>query len=341
MRYFLLILITLGVSGCGIPTSFSAANFEPAVVQAQQVPVTMATVVPAGRVGQPRTATPIPSALPTEALPPPVEEPPPLPVEEPPPTAAPPPTETPAPPPLLPGVPAPILTGELAMRTYSIDFYRLPGGLSASTIQALAIPAEYAIISGTLKMNSGLKGRIAIRFEPPQTGPCAIRGLTLSGERTIRMFYEPDADPNRVLAILAHEFIHQLQHDYYGVPEHFRSDIILLEGMAVWASSPYFLAEDGRPLYHVRTQQARRDGTLLPLTTSLDADCRTTTRVNIYDQWGSFVEYLLLTYGREKLDAAYRDSRGRPAGSANYRGVYGKPLSQLEAEWIEWLATED
>ncbi len=90
MRYFVLILLVVGVSGCEIPPGFSTANFEPAVIQARQASVAMATAVSAGRVGQPRPVTPVPSAILTEAPLPPVEEPP-LPTE------VPPPTETPVP----------------------------------------------------------------------------------------------------------------------------------------------------------------------------------------------------------------------------------------------------
>ncbi len=95
MRYFVLILLVVGVSGCEIPPGFSTANFEPAVIQAQQASVAMATAVSAGRVGQPRPVTPVPSAILTEAPLPPVEEPP-LPTETPKPTATP--TETRVPP---------------------------------------------------------------------------------------------------------------------------------------------------------------------------------------------------------------------------------------------------
>lgn len=223
------------------------------------------------------------------------------------------------------------------MRTFSLDFYRLDGGMEADVIRTLALEAEAAVISGSERIGGFLSGRVSIRFEPPQRGACAIRGLTSSNERTIRLFYEPDTDPGRVVAILAHELFHQLQHDYYGETAHRRSDVILLEGMATWGSSPYFEDSAGQPRYRVAVRQALAEGGLLPLTTDLEADCRTTTRDVIYDEWASFVEYLLGTYGRERLDAAYRASTGRAAGSANYRGVYGKSLAELEAEWIAWL----
>ncbi|NJK81024.1 MAG: hypothetical protein HC914_14465 [Chloroflexaceae bacterium] len=211
---------------------------------------------------------------------------------------------------LLQGDPAPALGGELVVQTQSVDFYRLPGGLTAPEIRRLSAAVEEAIASGSTMMGRGLRGRVALRFEPRQTGPCAIRGLTLSSERTIRMFYEPGFDVQRIQVILAHEFIHQLQHDYYGVPAHLESDVILLEGMAVWASNPYYRDATGQPYYRAQVQQKRSTGTLLPLTTSLEADCRTGTRVSIYDQWGSFTEYLLVTYGRERFDVVYSDSDG-------------------------------
>jgi hypothetical protein len=188
-------------------------------------------------------------------------------------------------------------------------------------------------------MGSNLEGRVSVRFEPAQTGICAIRGLTLSNDRTIRMFYNPGANLRNIEAILAHEFIHQLQHDFYGVPAHLRSDIILLEGMAMWGSSPYYLNEAGEPRYHANSLRAVEEDLLLPLTTSLEADCRTTTRNFIYDQWASFVEYLLVAYGRERFNEVYASSNGRPAGSSNYQAVYGKSLGELEAEWLEWLVS--
>ncbi len=239
---------------------------------------------------------------------------------------------------LLAGVPAPPLGGELVTRTQSVDFYRTAGGLTAAEVRALSTAVEASIASGSTMMGNNLAGRVSLRFEPAQSGICAIRGLTLSNQRTIRMFYNPGSDLGRIEAILAHEFIHQLQHDYYGVPYHLRSDTILLEGMATWASSPYGLDETGEAYYHNEVRQAHQKGSLLPLTTSLEADCRTTTRNTIYEQWASFTEYLLITYGRERLDEVYRSNNGRPAGSSNYQAVYGKSLAELEADWRAWVA---
>jgi hypothetical protein len=226
---------------------------------------------------------------------------------------------------LLAGVPAPRLGGELVARTQSVDFYRTAGGITAEEVRALSHAVEASIASGTTMMGHGLSGRVSIRFEPAQTGICAIRGLTLSGERTIRMFYDPGSDLRRIERILAHEFIHQIQHDYYGVPYHLRSDNILLEGQATWASGPYFLNESGEHAYHDDVRAAHQEGTLLPLTTDLFGDCRTTTRNTIYEQWASFTEYLLITYGRDKFDQVYRTGNGRAAGMGRHPRVSHRP----------------
>jgi hypothetical protein len=240
-------------------------------------------------------------------------------------------------PPLLKGDPAPKLRGELVMRTYSLDFYRLPGGLEAESIRALAMLAETSIVSDTEVIGSGLRGRVSIRFEPPQQGACAIRGLTLSSQRTIRLFYAPGTDTRRIVAILSHELAHQLQHDYYGTSAHRRADTILLEGMATWISRAYFSDPDGRPRYQREVAQALERAELLPLRTDLEVDCRTATRNTIYDQWASFVEYLVERYGRERLDKVYRAGSGREPGSAAYREVYGVSFATLETGWRAWL----
>jgi hypothetical protein len=247
-------------------------------------------------------------------------------------------TATPAP--LLGGEPAPKLAGELAMRTYSLDLYRGEGGLTAATVRRLGMPAEEAAVRGSAIVGGFFTGRVAISFEAPQQGPCALRGITLSNQRTIRLFYAPGTDTARVTGILAHELFHQLQHDYYGERDHRKADVILLEGMAVWGTAIYFLTETGEPQYRERVREALQADQILPLTTSLEADCRTSTRNNIYNQWASFVEYLITGYGREQFDALYRSSTGRPAGTANYRRVYGKSFAELEREWLAWARTQ-
>jgi hypothetical protein len=234
------------------------------------------------------------------------------------------------------GTPAPKLEGELAARSAHLDIYRLEGSVPVTRLIELAPQFEQAIERVGARIGGQLSGRVAIRFEPPQRGPCAVRGLTLSHQRTIRMFYGPETPPERLLAVVAHELAHETQHDYYGWDAHQRSDTILLEGQATWASGDYALGADGRPDWQTRAEQALAAGNLLPLDANLEADCRTTTRNAAYTGWASFVAFLM-TLGRDRFDELYRSGTGHTPGSADYPGVYGKSLGQLDLVGGAWL----
>jgi hypothetical protein len=231
----------------------------------------------------------------------------------------------------------PQLTAPLT-RTTHLDIYRVEGGLAITTLLALAPQFEEAIVRVGARMGAQLSGRVTISFEPQQSGPCALRGITLSHDRRIELYYAPDTPGRRVLAIVAHELAHELQHDYYGWDAHRRSDTILLEGQATWASGDYAPGADGRTSWAGEAERALAAGQLLPLATDLERDCRTTTRTVAYTGWASFVDFLIATYGREQFDALYRSGQGRAPGSADYAGIYGKPLDALDQEWREWLA---
>src|SRR5688572_8053866 len=180
---------------------------------------------------------------------------------------------------------AAVLTGTLISSTTRLDLYRIEGGLSITALLKLAPQFEQAIDRVGERMEARLTGRVALSFEPPQRGPCALRGLTLSDQRIIRLYYAPDTPEERVLAIVAHELAHELQHDYYGWEAHQRSDLILLEGQATWASGDYAIDQDGRPSWQSAAEQALAEGALLPLDVSLEADCRTATRNSAYIGW--------------------------------------------------------
>jgi hypothetical protein len=233
--------------------------------------------------------------------------------------------------------PAPILPGTLVTKTAHLDLYRAEGGLLITTVLEMAPDFEDAIRRVGLRLGAELIGRVAISFEPPQTGSCALRGLTRSHERTIQLYYGPESSRQLILPIVAHELAHELQHDYYGWDAHSRSDAILLEGHATWASADYSRGADGRPTWASEAEQALAEGRLLPLATDLVRDCRRTTRNAAYTGWASFVDFLIVTYGRDRFDKLYRSRNGRDAGSADYSEVYGKSLEVLDQEWRAWL----
>jgi hypothetical protein len=234
------------------------------------------------------------------------------------------------------GTPAPVLEGVPITSTARLDLYRIEGGLAITALLDLAPQFEQAIDRVSERMGAHLIGRVALSFEPAQRGQCALRGLTLSHQRIIRLYYAPETPQERVLAVVAHELAHQLQHDYYGWAAHQKSDLILLEGQATWASGDYALDQHGRPSWQSAAEQALAEGRLLPLDVSLDADCRTTTRNSAYTGWASFVAFLMRD-GRERFEALYRSGRGHRPGTADYAGVYGKSLHDLDQEWRVWL----
>ena len=78
-------------------------------------------------------------------------------------------------------------------------------------------------------------------------------------------------------------------------------------------------------------------------TFALERDCPHAERYgadNAYELWASFVHFLTLRYGWEKLDALYVSGRGRAPGSANYERVLGKSLDELADEWRDWINDE-
>jgi hypothetical protein len=237
------------------------------------------------------------------------------------------------------GTPAPALAGQLISRTARLDLYRIDGGLAITALLDLAPQFEQAIDRVGERMGAHLSGRVALSFEPAQSGPCALRGQTLSHQRIIRLYYAPETPEQRVLAVVAHELAHELQHDYYGWPAHQKSDLILLEGQATWASGDYALDSHGQPTWQSAAETALAEGNLLPLDVSLEADCRTATRNSAYTGWASFVAFLI-SAGRERFDALYRSGRGHRPGTADYTGIYGKSLHELDQDWRGWLAEQ-
>jgi len=237
------------------------------------------------------------------------------------------------------GTPAPVLVGTLISSTTRLDLYRIEGGLTITTLLKLAPQFEQAIDRVGARMGAQLGGRVALSFEPAQRGPCALRGLTLSHQRIIRLYYAPETPEQRVLAVVAHELAHEFQHDYYGWQAHQKSDLILLEGQATWASADYALDAHGQPSWQRAAELALAEGNLLPLDVSLEADCRTATRNSAYTGWASFVAFLM-DAGRERFDALYRSGRGHRPGAADYIGIYGKSLHDLDQDWRIWLAEQ-
>jgi hypothetical protein len=164
---------------------------------------------------------------------------------------------------------------------------------------------------------------------------CNLHGLADAGKRRIQLLTCETISHQRGIAILAHEFVHQLAYDRYG-PDSPGADRILAEGMATWAADTYWLG--GHPNFKSYVRQQRASGVFYPLTTDY-VTAGSHALDPLYYEWASFVDYLITTYGRSKFDQVYTsDSLNGMPGSANYEAAYdGKSIAVLEQEWLAWL----
>jgi hypothetical protein len=162
---------------------------------------------------------------------------------------------------------------------------------------------------------------------------CGLHGIAYTDVRHVQTFTCNDIGRGRAVAIMAHEFVHQLEQDRYG-PAHLNSDLILSEGTATWGAGKYWLGDVADFRTFVRNQRAA--GLFYPLATHYSG-LGIAAMNALYYQWASFVDFLISTYGREKFDQLYASGGGGAPGGADYAGIYGKGLDVLEAEWIAWL----
>jgi hypothetical protein len=161
---------------------------------------------------------------------------------------------------------------------------------------------------------------------------CGLHGIAYTDVRNVQVFTCPSISRDRAVNIMAHEMMHQLEHDRYG-PPHLSSDLILSEGLATWGAGKYWLG--GQPDFKTFVRKQRDAGLFYPLATHYSG-LGITAMNALYYQWASFVDFLITTYGRNKFDQLYVTGHGDP-GSSDYAGVYGKSLDVLEQEWKAWL----
>ncbi len=229
-------------------------------------------------------------------------------------------------------LPPPVpLSGQFVQRS-GLDIVSAEGLFGADDQTALVLELEEALAYTVGRFGSGPTGRISA-YVGTEAG-CGVHGIAYTDQRTVQVFTCPGVARGRTVAIMAHEFVHQLSHDRYG-PAHLQADLILSEGVATWGAGTYWL--DGQPDFAARVRTYQVSGSLLPLATSYIG--RPIGDMNkLYYQWAGFVEFLITTYGREQFDAVYVTGSRQP-GSADYAGVYGKGLDVLEQEWLVSMAS--
>lgn len=226
-----------------------------------------------------------------------------------------------------PPPPAPI-TGPV-VPTDQFDL-SVDGGLYDDQREQLAADLQRALAYVAARFGSppGARFKAAV----VRDDSCALHGIAYTDMRSVQVYTCPNLGRGRAVAILAHEFVHQLEQDRYG-PAHLNADLILSEGTATWGAGDYWLG--GQPDFRAYVREQRKNGLFYPLATSY-VGLGVTAMNGLYYQWASFVDFLIGTYGREKFDRLYVSGQSAP-GSADYAGIYGKGLDALEREWQAWL----
>jgi hypothetical protein len=236
--------------------------------------------------------------------------------------------ESPAQSPTL--APAEALSGDAVPLAAGQFDLSVDDGLYSDQREQLAADLDRALAYVSARFGNGPSGRFraAVQID----GGCGLHGIAYTDVRTVHTFTCDGISRDRAVAIMAHEFVHQLEQDRYG-EAHLSSDTILAEGAATWGAGKYWLGDAPDFRSYVRNQ--RRSGVFYPLAT--DYTGLGIGAMNaLYYQWASFVEYLIGAYGREKFDAVYVRG-GSGIGSADYAAVYGKGLDALEGEWQTWI----
>lgn len=230
----------------------------------------------------------------------------------------------------LPGE-GPRLPGDLVYKGRRLDVFVGTGTFTPDQVASLGIKAEHALSYIQRRFDVELTRRVSVGVYNKALAPYkGTRGVAYTwGETNVRIYYRPGEDLHDALVILSHELGHALQAEAYGREAQSRADIILLEGLATWISGEYWLSLSGAPSFHARARelyQAGYRGNLAAMTQVANSDAA-------YEIWAGFVDYLARTYGWDKFNALYVSGRGRAAGSANYRGIYGKSFAELAAEY--------
>ena len=228
----------------------------------------------------------------------------------------------------VPGSQPPTITGA-TVPLATLDLH-VADGLYTDQRDAMQREVAAALAYAAERFGSPPTGRFTATFVNDDS--CGLHGIAYTDVRNVQVFTCNSLGRDRAINIMAHEITHQLEQDRYG-PRHLSADLLLSEGMATYGAGKYWLA--GQPDFRSFVKAQRAAGVSYPLATNY-AGLGVAAMNALYYQWASFVEFLIQTEGRAKFDALYITGHSDP-GSADYNGVYGKPLPELEREWAAWV----
>jgi len=214
--------------------------------------------------------------------------------------------------------------------THFVAHYR-PRSFAAANVVAFRTDAEAAVghIATTLDVEyTGVDDYYLSYSTFPQPDP-GLRGFT--SYRTPRMYQLYDGSGSRLERqyMVAHEMTHRIANRTVGGG----ATIFLDEGLAMYLGQRYLIA-DGDVSLDGFSRAALNEGTLVSIQDLSSGRVRFMGRLlrrYPYDEAGSFVQYIVRTYGMLKFKQVFT--------SGNYTNVYGRTLSTLEANWKTYLSS--
>lgn len=257
---------------------------------------------------------------------------------------------------VLPTIPLP---GQKVLETEHFDFY-VEDGYRPVDIEQLARTAEdiYAVISADMADAMGAaidaesSNNVILSFQPPEERSCPARGMALSAEPGPRVIIFADEQTKEVQieGVLAHELVHVVHSTGFDRP--LGGDRNLTEGLATWFSRDYWTAWHQRGSLQEMVRGYLAAGEYVPLAEA-DVfrvhpqaqganltDCLDQRDI-LYTQWASFVGYLADTDGWEAFVGLLASAASEVneegvilPNPTDYEGVYGKTLTDLEADWL-------
>lgn len=229
-----------------------------------------------------------------------------------------------------------------------------PDGAFPAAVADLPERAEaiFDEVSARLEISTEKKTRVT--FRPPSSQACPPRGLAAPRPPRIFIYADDGTSKEQILGVLAHEVGHILIAErFQDVPR------ALNEGLTTWASARSFTPWLGYPSLDAAVQSHVTNGTYLPLhenyhlTDIYPGEKKGTSesciarRETLYVEWASFLGYLIEQHGMEKLETLIetvpdpeRTEEGTVVIPADFEGVYGSSLNQLEAAWLRHIGVE-
>ncbi|WP_456425620.1 tetratricopeptide repeat protein [Rhodocaloribacter sp.] len=219
--------------------------------------------------------------------------------------------------------------------TAHFDLYYAPGSIDAGDLSALAEDHEYRYARLAERLGVEPHGRIASYLYPDADTKARLIGARRTNVAPVWL---PRPQTHVLLDEYEVVFAHELAHVFsrsFGLPVVRASlSVGLVEGFAVAMEPP-----DGLPTPHEQVLSAalrRARGDLSALTLADDLTPRLTPlgfwtgrSAVSYTTMGSFVGYLVETYGAERFERVY--------AHADFEAVYGRTARVLAGEWQAFL----